>query len=150
MIVHGTPHEIDVTVNHHFRAAHSLPMRPELHSHDWEVEFTISGKIDPNTGMVCDMLELSEFFTPFVATLDNTTLHEVADFNQDNDLVRVTARFPTCDTLCHYFLWKTLPPFRANPRFAGLTISRIMVKISEPDQHEPWGWASIRPSSRLS
>ena len=144
MMVHGTAYEIDVTVTQHFRAAHSLPMRPELHHHDWEVEFTISGKINPATGMVCDMLELAEFFKPFVSTLDNTVLHDVDVFSESEPLIALTAKYPTCDTLAHYFMWKTVPAFRDQVRIEGLTISKIMVKIAEPDQHEPWGWAIIR------
>ncbi len=150
MLVHGNAYEIDITVSHQFNASHSLPMRPELHHHDWEVEFTISGKINPLTGMVCDMLELSEFFQPYVEKLNRQNLHEVDDFAQDNELVKVTKRFPTCDTLAHYFMWRTVPNFNHEPRFRGLTISKIMVKIAEPDDHEPWGWATIRPTNLTS
>lgn len=148
MKVHGQDYEVEVRVSESFRACHSLPMRPELHWHDWEVEFAVSGPLNSGTGMVCDMLELHQFFSPFVKELDNRDLHKCDVFQAENDLVSLTATYPTCDTLAHYFLWKAIPIFRENPRFQDLRISQIRVAISEPDGDEPWGHALIRPKSK--
>ena len=145
MEVHGSQYEVEVRVSIPFRGEHALPMRPELHSHHWETEFSVSGPLNPETGMVCDMLELTRFFEPYVKALDQSNLHEVPDFQKESGLVGLTAKYPTCDTLVHYFLWKTLPPFSAHPRFQGLRISQIKVGIFEPGENEPWGHAIIRP-----
>ena len=147
MEVHGRDYEVEVRVRLHFKAAHSLPMRPELHLHDWEVEFSVSGPLDPGTGMVCDMLELHRFFKPYVERLDESNLHEIIDFQDLDGLIGLTAKFPTCDTLAHYFLWRTIPQFSDNPRFQGLRISQVKVSISEPDENEQWGHAVIRPKN---
>ena len=109
------------------------------------MEHEASHEIDPSTGMVCDMLELSEFFKPFVSRLNRCNLHDFIDFQ--NEEMRIAARFPTCDTLAHYFLWKTVPPFEQDPKFRGLRISQIKVSIAEPDSFEAWGHALIRPKN---
>ncbi|MDJ0834996.1 MAG: 6-carboxytetrahydropterin synthase [Acidobacteriota bacterium] len=145
MKVHGREYEIEVRVSHHFMGTHALPSRPEMHEHYWEVEFSVCGPLNPRTGMVCDMLVLSEFFKPYVLPLDGYNLHEFEDYQDKEGLVGLTATYPTCDTLAHYFLWKTIPDFKNDPRFADLRISQIKVSIYEPDKKEAWGHAIIRP-----
>ncbi len=148
MRIHGQDYEIEVRVSLSFKGYHALPMRPELHAHTWDVEFSVSGPLDPKTGMVCDMLELSEFFRPFVKALDQLNLHEFEGFRAHDGLVGLAAKYPTCDTLAHYFLWKIEPEFRQREGFRDLRISQVKVGISEPDQREPWGHAIIRPKPR--
>jgi len=145
MDIHGQNYEVEVRVKSTFKATHALPSRPELHSHLWEVEFSVAGPINPATGMVCDMLDLSKFFRPFISELDETNLHHFPKFKQAPGLVSLTAKYPTCDTLAHYFLWMTIPKFQAEPRFQGLRITQVKVSIYEPDQRELWGYAVIRP-----
>ena len=147
MMIHGRSYEVEVRVVIPFKGCHGLPMRPETHDHDWEAEFSVSGPLDPGTGMVCDMLELTAFFSRFVKPLDGTNLHKFPDFQHGEGLIGVTRDYPTCDTLAHYFMWKSLPPFEAEPRFQGLRISQIKVSIFEPDAAEAWGHAIIRPTS---
>lgn len=145
MEIHGEQYEVEVRVTSSFNATHALPSRPEIHEHIWEVEFSVAGAINPQTGMVCDMLDLSKFFRPFIAELDKTNLHDCPQFQTAPGLVGLTATFPTCDTLAHYFLWRTIPEFRAEPRFAGLRISQVKVSIYEPGERDLWGYAVIRP-----
>ena len=145
MEIHNREYEIEVRVSHHFYATHSLPSRPELHAHYWEVELSVSGPLNPETGMVCDMLVLTEFFRPYVQRLDGYNLHQFEEFSEHDGLIGLAATYPTCDTLAHYFLWKTIPDFQADPRFTGLRISQIKVSIYEPEKGEAWGHALIRP-----
>lgn len=145
MDIHGQNYEIEVRVSLSFKGYHSLPMRPELHPHIWEVEFSVSGPLDPETGMVCDMLELHELFRPFVAELDQQNLHEFKGFKARDGFVGLAAKYPTCDTLAHYFLWKIGPALAEQERFRNLRISQVKVGIFEPDHKEPWGHAIIRP-----
>lgn len=145
MLVQGREFELEVRVTVSFMGWHSLPMRPELHLHQWDLEFSVSGPLNPETGMVCDMLELADFFKPFVNELDGTNLHEFPGFRDQDGLLAVTARFPTCDTLVHYFMWRILPEFEAQPQFRNLRISQIKLSISEPDEPDAWGHAIIRP-----
>ena len=148
MLVHGREYEVEVRVSVPFKGWHALPMRPELHLHQWEAEFSISGPLNPHTGMVCDMLELAEFFKPFVLEMDNSNLHEFPGFQGQEGLAGLTAKYPTCDTLAHYFLWRTVPEFEAQPRFKNLRISQIKLSIFEPDDTEAWGHAIIRPKMK--
>ncbi|CAM2067929.1 6-carboxy-5,6,7,8-tetrahydropterin synthase [Sulfidibacter corallicola] len=145
MKVHGREYEIVVSVQKTFRGSHSLPARPELHGHLWEVEFSVSGPLDPSTGMVCDMLVLSDFFGPYTRELDNGNLHELPMFQQADELVSLTAKYPTCDTLAHYFLWRITPDFEKDPRFSRLRLCEITVCIWEENKSRRWGRASIRP-----
>ncbi len=147
MMIHGVEHEVEIRVNVHFNASHSLPMRPELHLHVWDVEFSVSGPLNPETGMVCDFLELSEFFKPHVCTLDGSNLHEAPELEGLDGLLGLTAKYPTCDTLAHYLLWKVLPHFEKEPGFRGLRISQVKVSIFEPGTPEAWGHAIIRPKA---
>ncbi len=145
MDIHGEKYQIEVRVGTHFYASHGLPMRPEMHNHRWEVEFTVAGPLNPETGMVVDMLVLSEFFDPYVKPLDGYNLHEYPGFNEGPPLIQLTAEQPTCDTLAHYFLWKILPDFKKHPEFEGLRITLLSVSTAEPeDGAEPWGYAQIR------
>ena len=149
MKVYGQDYEVEVHVSLRFRAHHALPMRPELHLHDWEVAFSVSGPLNPETGMVCDMLVLHQFFSPIVHPLDGTNLHEVPEFQDLDGLAGLTAKYPTCDTLAHYFLWKAIPRFEQEPQFRGLRISQVKVSLAEPDEQEPWGHALIRPKAAV-
>ena len=91
------------------------------------------------------MLILADFFRDFVAPLDGYNLHQFPDFLHNDGLNGLTAVHPTCDTIAHYFLWKTIPPFSATPAFSHLRISQVKVSIFEPDSSEAWGHAVIRP-----
>jgi len=145
MEIYGVEYEIEVRVSHYFHASHALPARPEQHEHRWEVEFTVAGELNPNTGMVCDMLILADFFKPFTEDLDGIDLHQFEDFKGEDRFLALAAAYPTCDTLAHYFLWKTIPVFTAQEQFKGLRISQVKISIYEPQGTEAWGHALIRP-----
>jgi len=138
-------YEIEVLVSLRFDAWHSLPTRPELHRHTWEVAFSVGGPLNPETGMVCDMLVLHDFFKPYVAELEGINLHEYPGFLHGEGLVAVAARYPTCDTLAHFFLHRIQPEFAAKPEFEGLRLTQIRIGVQEPDQGQEWGYAVIRP-----
>lgn len=145
MNIHGKDYELEVSVQLDFEGSHALPTRPELHDHFWRVEFGVSGPLDPNTGMVYDMLILSRFFKPFVDELNGKNLHEFKGFEGDHPILKISRIYPTCDSLCHYFMWRVQPEFEAEKNFKGLRISHIRVGISEPDGGERWGEAVLRP-----
>ncbi len=146
MDIHGQPYEVEVSVDVHFRASHALPTRPELHEHIWQVTFGVCGPINEDTGMVCDMLDLARFFKPFAKELDDRNLHEFEGFQNKEGLLGLTAKYPTCDTLAHYFLWRAIPAFRAEPKFQGLRIARVAISIMKPNTGQQWGSTSIRPA----
>lgn len=64
-----------------FDAAHQLPKHKglckRLHGHTYYVELGVEGPIDPETGMVVDILHLKEFLeTVVVALFDHANLNE--------------------------------------------------------------------------
>ena len=66
---------------------------PYGHGHNYVLEVTVAGPVDPQTGMVCDL-----------ARLDGAVEHEVLDrFDQTNlnlDVETFQTRVPTTENLC--------------------------------------------------
>jgi 6-pyruvoyltetrahydropterin/6-carboxytetrahydropterin synthase len=54
---------------------------PHGHGHNYTVEITVGGPVDPKTGMVCDLEELDQFVEREVLEpLDHTNLNTLAPF----------------------------------------------------------------------
>ena len=86
-----------------FCAAHFLPgyqgKCANMHGHTWEVEFTVEGPIDPETGMVIDFVTLKELVEPWIEELDH-------------HLLNVIFAMPTAEYLALWFRdrWYFEPP----------------------------------------
>lgn len=65
-----------------FAAAHFLPgykgKCANMHGHTWEVEVTVEGPVDPETGMVIDFVALKELVEPLIERLDHKLLNDIA------------------------------------------------------------------------
>jgi len=63
-----------------FDAAHYLPWYDgkcaNLHGHTWEVEITVEGVVDPQTGMVLDFIVLKQIVEPWIENLDHSLLND--------------------------------------------------------------------------
>jgi 6-pyruvoyltetrahydropterin/6-carboxytetrahydropterin synthase len=53
---------------------------PHGHGHNYVVEVTMSGQVDPVTGMVCSLTELDAFAREHLARFDLVNLNMLADF----------------------------------------------------------------------
>jgi 6-pyruvoyltetrahydropterin/6-carboxytetrahydropterin synthase len=54
---------------------------PHGHGHNYTVQVTLSGQVDPETGMVCDLAELDAFArTNLIARFDHTNLNTLDSF----------------------------------------------------------------------
>jgi 6-pyruvoyltetrahydropterin/6-carboxytetrahydropterin synthase len=54
---------------------------PHGHGHNYVVQVTVSGQVDPTTGMVCDLSKLDSFAqTKVVARFDHTNLNMLDSF----------------------------------------------------------------------
>jgi 6-pyruvoyltetrahydropterin/6-carboxytetrahydropterin synthase len=54
---------------------------PHGHGHNYTVQITLSGQVDPATGMVCNLAELDAFAqTNLLARFDHTNLNTLACF----------------------------------------------------------------------
>jgi 6-pyruvoyltetrahydropterin/6-carboxytetrahydropterin synthase len=69
-----------------YDAAHNLAVfgkcnNPHGHGHNYTVQVTLSGQVDPATGMVCNLAELDSFAqTNLLARFDHTNLNTLDCF----------------------------------------------------------------------
>ena len=74
------------------RAVYGKCNNPHGHGHNYVVEITVSGQVDAQTGMVCDLAEMDRFMQrEIVSRFDHKNLNHDAAFGQ---LV------PTTENLC--------------------------------------------------
>jgi 6-pyruvoyltetrahydropterin/6-carboxytetrahydropterin synthase len=54
---------------------------PHGHGHNYCVEVTVSGRVDPRTGMVCNLADLDGYVnSKIVSVFDHTNLNELSQF----------------------------------------------------------------------
>lgn len=65
---------------------------PHGHGHNYTLEVTVSGQVDPRTGMVCNLVGLDGFVTrAILETFDHQNLNTLPEFAD---------RVPTTENLC--------------------------------------------------
>jgi 6-pyruvoyltetrahydropterin/6-carboxytetrahydropterin synthase len=75
---------------------------PRGHGHNYIIEVSVKGKIDPQTGMVIDLKKLKDIMRERVVhRVDHTNLNEDVDF--------LRGVIPTAENLARAF-WKELQP----------------------------------------
>ncbi|MGF1678423.1 MAG: 6-pyruvoyl tetrahydropterin synthase family protein [Candidatus Methylacidiphilales bacterium] len=93
-----------------FDAAQSLDVFPEghkcrnLHGHTFTLVVSVTGEVDPLTGMYYDHAEIARQVTPWVEMLDHRYLNEIEDLN-----------VPSLENIARWF-W-----VRLNPTLPGLS-----------------------------
>src|SRR5437588_9176116 len=108
-----------LTRRYHFAASHRLHLdhasesenqaiygkcnNPHGHGHNYTVQVTLSGQVDPVTGMVCDLGDLDAFAqTNLLARFDHTNLNTLDCFanqvstteNLSVEIYRIFKKFP--------------------------------------------------------
>jgi 6-pyruvoyltetrahydropterin/6-carboxytetrahydropterin synthase len=74
------------------RATYGKCNNPYGHGHNYTLEVTVSGQVDPATGMVCNLVDLDGFVEREVlARYDQENLNTLAEFTQ---------HVPTTENLC--------------------------------------------------
>ncbi len=74
------------------RATYGKCNNPYGHGHNYTVEITVSGQVDPQTGMVCNLVDLDAFVGREVLTrYDHENLNLLSEFK---------TRVPTTENLC--------------------------------------------------
>jgi 6-pyruvoyltetrahydropterin/6-carboxytetrahydropterin synthase len=95
------------------RAVYGKCNNPHGHGHNYVVEVTVAGPVDPATGMVCDLAQLDAFAqTNLLSRFDSMNLNTL-------DLFRTLVS--TTENL-------TMEVFRIFERFPGAKISRIRIE----------------------
>lgn len=96
--------------------------RPGGHRHQYRVEVTVRGPLDPSTGMVVDLEALDELLTEeVVARFDGVMINEAVDEFAPG------AALPTTENLSAYILTRL-----AKRMPAGVAIHRVRV-YEDPD-----------------
>lgn len=74
------------------RATYGKCNNPYGHGHNYTVEITVSGQVDPRTGMVCDLVDLDGFVDrEVVERYDHQNLNLLPEFKP---------KVPTTENLC--------------------------------------------------
>ncbi|MFH1531749.1 MAG: 6-carboxytetrahydropterin synthase QueD [Pseudomonadota bacterium] len=95
---------VELTKRYHFEAAHALTRAPEghrcrqVHGHTYEVEVTLKGPVEPETGWLVDYGDITQAVKPVIELLDHRFLNEVEGLSQ-----------PTSEHLCAW-LWARIAP----------------------------------------
>ncbi len=101
---------------------------PYGHGHNYFVQITLSGPIDPATGMVVNLADLDAFAQRHLLDrFDQTNLNQDPAFR---DVV------PSTENLCRE-LWRTFAPFAAD--HAPATLQRIRVEETSNNAFDYFG-----------
>lgn len=90
-----------ITRRYHFESAHWLPGVPETHKchrqhgHNYELEITVSGPVDPKTGFVIDFWDLDTLVNPWIERVDHRTLNDIKGLEN-----------PTAENIAKWFIEK--------------------------------------------
>src|ERR1700722_419054 len=118
-----------ITSTAHFIASHQLRLYDgsleELHEHDWQVRFTVSGPLD-SIGVVMDFHDLEKRIEAVLNPMRGRSLNDLAAFAADNPSaenvamhIGSTVALPETVKLVQVEVWETpensaiyMPPFR--------------------------------------
>ncbi|HEY8966835.1 MAG TPA: 6-carboxytetrahydropterin synthase [Candidatus Methylacidiphilales bacterium] len=87
-----------------FEAAQALPSFPEghkcrgMHGHSFKLTVSVTGEVDPKTGILYDHARISEAMAPLLAQLDHACLNDIAGLE-----------IPSIENICHW-IWTRLAP----------------------------------------
>jgi 6-pyruvoyltetrahydropterin/6-carboxytetrahydropterin synthase len=106
------------------RATYGKCNNPHGHGHNYIVEVTVGGQVDPGTGMVCDMAKLDELVSKkVVARFDHANLNLDESFRE---LV------PTTENLCIEIHKRLQPVFAARELGA---VDLVTVRVEETNKN---------------
>jgi 6-pyruvoyltetrahydropterin/6-carboxytetrahydropterin synthase len=112
---------------------------PYGHGHNYVLEVTVAGPVDPHTGMVCDLARLD-------GAVEQEVLERFDQMNLNLDVESFRRRVPTTENLCSeifHRLWRRLGSAggAGSARLARVrleeTSSNFFEYEGEPDQKEP-------------
>ena len=126
----GKAMEAKLTIETHFSAAHRLALpqlsqeenaeiygkcaRPHGHGHNYHLEITVAGEIDPRTGMLVDLGKLQQVVDDYVVEpFDHTFLNK--------DIPYFAEVVPTAENIALYIAQLLEAPIRA----LGTTIDKV-------------------------
>jgi 6-pyruvoyltetrahydropterin/6-carboxytetrahydropterin synthase len=96
--------KITLSKDFDFESAQSLPRFPEghkcrnLHGHSFKITISVTGEVDPDSGILYDHAKISEAMKPLIGQLDHACLNDVPGLEN-----------PTIENMAGWF-WKKLQP----------------------------------------
>ncbi|HEX7287237.1 MAG TPA: 6-carboxytetrahydropterin synthase [Candidatus Angelobacter sp.] len=104
---------------------------PYGHGHNYAVEITVAGPVDPATGMVCNLVDLDGFVhANILKRFDHENLNTLQEFQQN---------VPTTENLCHE-LYRIM-----EEGFHPARIEKIRVEETMLNSFEYAGGRELRP-----
>jgi len=121
---------IEITKQFKFSASHILPKHPGkcrlLHGHNWVLEVTLSGEVDPDSGFVMDYAELSEIMEPLIISLDHHHLgtwdHDWLPYNQEWDAGTPEGFYPSSENLVLWIAERLSACYEPGPKWSKLVL----------------------------
>ena len=109
------------------RATYGKCNNPHGHGHNYILEVTAGGQVDPQTGMVCDMVKLDDVVSKkIVSRFDHTNLNLDEGFR---DVV------PTTENLC-IAVHEKLHPVFASGELGAVDLVRVRVEETNNNSFE--------------
>ncbi len=139
-------HITEVTVRARFETAHRLPQLAgkcvNLHGHSWQAWATLSGPVDPNTGVLVDFSAIKAAIQDWIdARFDHATMLGAADsllgafiayalkhFVFDEDPPSIGLRWPTVENVAEVIRRVAVDAAAGLP---GVRVSRVEVAETE-------------------
>ncbi len=118
--------QVELTRHFEFNAAHALPQVGDehkcrsIHGHNFTVEVSVRGKVDPERGWLMDYGDIKALVGPLVKQLDHRMLNEIPGLEN-----------PTSENLARWF-WDRLIPDLPE-------LSRVTICESPGSQCSYWG-----------
>lgn len=133
----GNAMEATLTISTHFSAAHRLALdsldfdenvaiygkcaRPNGHGHNYHLEVSVAGEIDPRTGMIVDLVEFQKVVDDLIVEpMDHTFLNK--------DVPYFAEVVPTAENIALYVAQTLTEPLAA----LGVTLDRVKL-IESPN-----------------
>jgi 6-pyruvoyltetrahydropterin/6-carboxytetrahydropterin synthase len=110
------------------QAAYGKCNNPHGHGHNYALEITVSGQVDPRTGMVCNLADLDGFV--------QREILDVYDHSDLNSLPTFSDRVPTSENLC-LEIYRTL-----KQRFKFAEVEKIRMEETRKNSFE---CGNVRP-----
>jgi 6-pyruvoyltetrahydropterin/6-carboxytetrahydropterin synthase len=105
---------------------------PYGHGHNYALEVTVSGPVDPSTGMVCNLVELDGFVErEILERFGHSNLNTLAEFSE---------RVPTTENLCREIFVCLERGFRV----ANVSVEKIRLEETLMNSFEYAGGRELR------
>ena len=107
------------------RATYGKCNNPFGHGHNYALEVTVSGQVDPSTGMVCNLVDLDSFVhAQIVEHYDHQNLNLLSEFKK---------QVPTTENLC-------IAIYEIMKRgFAAAHLEKVRIEETMMNSFEYWG-----------